>query len=96
MGRSFNVIIHSIPMVSTAHISKAADEWLTYGYNPWAIIASYEGGHFICTALHNIEMLPNLPKSLAVVLTWAFDNKYNWIQLDRDGDIVPELPQYKW
>lgn len=88
--------VMKIPVLSTAHITEDADDWLANAHDVWAIVASYEGGHFVSIALYNVEMLSELPAKLVDVLKWAKKNKHDWIRLDRDGDIVPKLPQYEW
>lgn len=82
----------TIPVLSTVHISQAADEFL-HDFNKgclWNAVASWEGGHFIYVD----GCGPH--EGLNDVLNWAIENKHDWIRLDRDGDVVPELPQHEW
>jgi hypothetical protein len=82
----------TIPVISTVHITEEADAYLRKS-NTGDLknaVASWEGGYFVY--IGGCEQ----HEGLSAVFDWALKNDYDWIRLDRDGDIVPELPQYKW
>jgi hypothetical protein len=84
--------ILTMPVISTAHVTEEADAYLRTSTTDEFknAVAPWEGGYFIYVA----GCEPH--EGLSAVFDWALKNDYDWIRLDRDGDIVPELPQYNW
>jgi hypothetical protein len=40
--------------------------------------------------------LSELPKDLMGILEYAWENLCEWVMLDRDAEIIEELPTYDW
>jgi hypothetical protein len=103
-GRCINEASLMLTM-STAHVDKATIECLElqtddvppsylkgdYGWFVSVPFATYDGPATV--ASHDPA---TCPEDLRGVLAYARARGYRWICLDRDGDLIDTLPQYKW
>ncbi|MEN1990298.1 hypothetical protein [Paenibacillus hubeiensis] len=85
--------------VSTAHISEDVNhqlqnEWINKTHQ--LIYYAYEYGYFICILDEPLPEEETLPDSLRQVVLFARSKGAQWLKLDRDGDIFPELPTFNW
>lgn len=87
--------------VSTAHISEETNCWLSdcdsFSFPvPIVVYPKEEYGWFI----HKIKVrsvnLMDIPKDLAALVRMADALECDWLCLDRDGELVDNLPIYKW
>lgn len=89
------------PMISlnTAHITYEADQLLREGLSMGDLIhyPKAEYGYFICVLDpdgNNKET--SLPCCLQDILGYARSKGGQWLMLDRDAEVVSELPVYDW
>ena len=85
--------------LSTAHITKETDRWLTeQSKEPTVGLSVYEktGGHFVYVPndLDYEEM--NLPEDIETIIAFAIGCEINLICLDSDGPIEKMFLTYKW
>jgi hypothetical protein len=90
--------------LSTAHITEeTANELDTEAKScglsdiPFAVYREDDYGWFICLSSH-LELLDEiyLPEDFKACCYLAKENDCEWLRLDRDGEIVPDLPTYDW
>ena len=88
--------------LSTAHITKETDKWLTeQAKEPAEGLCVYEktGGHFIhvpnISDFEKMEISEDIPEDIMIIIGFAISNDMNWICLDCDGPIE-EFATYKW
>lgn len=87
--------------ISTAHITEDTanklEREVKYGTNdiPLSIYAKAEFGWLIFVSDYYKDLL-NMPKDLMDCLDLAKENDCEWLCLDCDGLIVPDLPTYDW
>ena len=85
--------------LSTAHISRETDQWLTeQSKEPTEGLCIYEKtcGHFIHVPDDFDFEEMNLPKDIETIIAFAIGCDFDWICLDCDGDIETMFPTYKW
>lgn len=87
--------------LSTAHISEETavmlEREVKYGVNdiPLSIYNKAEFGWFIYVSEYYKD-IEDIPEDLMSCLDLAKENECDWLCLDCDGIIVPELPTYDW
>lgn len=85
--------------ISTAHITRKDDELLCRKH-PSIIRFKKDCGYFVYTvfANNNVEVLREKGFSEAFInlLLKAQSEDLKWLELDADGEIYPDLPQFKW
>ena len=89
--------------LSTAHISEETarklERDIKHGTNyvPLPVFNKAEYGWFICISSY-LEMLNEieLPEDLKACCLLATENDCEWLCLDCDGIIVPDLSIYEW
>ena len=89
--------------LSTAHITEETavmlEREVKYAVNniPLSIYNAADFGWFICLSSYS-EMLDGimLPEDLKACCYLAKENECEWLCLDCDGLIVPDLPTYNW
>ncbi|MGE8063935.1 hypothetical protein [Pseudomonas sp. NPDC089569] len=103
--------IHSLPVISTAHVTQEVADRLTKegNNNPWCPCASWEHGFFL--HLDELEARESddvtIPQCLIDIRDWlrAKDlrntcgdstTRADWVRLDQDCDTVEGLPTYDW
>lgn len=97
-----------VPVISTAHIKLETSVYLdllSKSKLPQAmIVAKYPQGYFV-SQLEDMYDLGaaelrvkyyDVPAELLGILLWADNKLYRWIRLDRDGDVIKELPTFEW
>lgn len=94
---SNSIWIMQAPVISTAHISlefsKKLADWM-YERAPWGQeILDLEGGWMFFVGANEAD---NVPDELQHLFTWAASGGYEWLRLDEDGDVIPNMPVYEW
>lgn len=99
-----DVEIHTIPAISTAHLTKEVAERLTAegNKNPWCPCAAWDYGYFLF--LDELEASDGeVPQCLLDTRDWLRNledrgilGSSRWVRLDRDADTVDGLPTYDW
>lgn len=96
--------IHTIPVISTAHITREVAERLDSGHQQWCACAVY---HDVGFFLYLDEPQPAegdpVPQCLLDIRDWRMkleregklDNS-RWVRLDCDADPAECLPTYDW
>lgn len=103
--------IHSIPVISTAHLTREVAERLSKegNNNPWCPCASWEHGFFVHLddlEARAVEGEPT-PRCLIEIRDWMrkknlsaingdLNTRADWVRLDQDADTVNELNSYPW
>ncbi len=85
--------------LSTAHISRETDQWLTeQSKEPTEGLCIYEktGGHFIHVPDDFDFEEMNLPKDIETIIAFAIGCDFDWICLDCDGPIEKTFSTYEW
>lgn len=87
-------MIYNTLDISTAHIGPFSANWLNSDtIDNLIIYPKGEYGWFI----HVPEDIPhNLPVDIKYALKHAKIMNCQWLCIDRDGDIIPELATYDW
>lgn len=96
--------IHTIPVISTAHITEEVSRRLSDGSSRWCACAEYvDCGFFLyLDEPHGTEFDP-VPQCLLDIRDWRkrlqlegrLDNSC-WVRLECDADPVEDLPVYDW
>jgi hypothetical protein len=103
--------IHSLPVISTSHITQEVAERLTKegNNNSWCVCASWENGFFL--HLDDLEAAvcqdDSTPQCLFDIRDWLRtknlictdgDHRFrgDWVRLDSDGAVQEDLPSYDW
>lgn len=97
------VEVFQIPVLSTAHLTKATNDLLYAGPSAWHPhwfhhCAGYEFGWFLSVPTEEFQQAndPASPADIQAVMTWARKHGFGWIRLDSDGSVTNELPTYDW
>jgi hypothetical protein len=79
--------------LSTAHITEITDRYISQN-----LIASFasEFGYIIYTSGESLNYAQGYPEELKALLQFARDNGCDYLNLDRDGPVIPQFPAYKW
>lgn len=90
----------TIPVISTAHITKEVAARLTEegDKNPWVICAPYEYGYFLWIndrENYNPDSVPECLLSIIDKLSTPTAIGV-WVRLDSDADPLDGLPVYDW
>lgn len=103
--------IHSIPCISTAHLTQEVAEQLSAlgNDNPWVTCAPWEHGYFICTQGIENKLMNEVevPQCLLDIKKWLSSKAFpcsegkekwdsDWVRLDQSADQVDDLPAYEW
>lgn len=90
--------IEKVLTLSTAHLTKATGDLMSDEPERLAMtIWNAEYGWFLYAGAAN--PLPDryvIPDDLAACMALATREGCTWLRLDRDGDLVEELPEYEW
>lgn len=103
--------IHSVPVISTNHLTKEAAERLSAAgnKNPWCVCASWEHGLFL--HLDDLEAATTeedpVPQCLYDIRDWMRSKNLictsgnttfrgDWVRLDGDADTEEDLRSYDW
>lgn len=84
--------------LSTAHITKETDKWLTeQSKEPTVGLCVYEkaGGHFICVPSYFGWHEMDTPEDIDPIFATAIAENFDWICLDSDGPVESMFPTYK-
>lgn len=80
--------------ISTAHLTQRTfnslntiESLYTYGY---------EEGVFISVPDKNETNISDMPKDLRILLQYAWINGIDLIRMDRDADVIDDIPVYDW
>ncbi|WP_230876741.1 hypothetical protein [Bacillus sp. SRB3LM] len=95
-------MIQKMLEVSTAHITYETAKWLDGQVeatkdNKMDLIV-YEKGEYGAFIPLYPEMLIGklLPESLVLIIGYAMGKECSWIMLDRDIEIIDDLPTHNW
>ena len=93
--------IERVLTVSTAHISAETDEKLCNGDMDEAGMSVYEKGEFgwflfVDPVVECFWYKEKIPEDLMSCIRLAQANHCEWLCLDRDAEILSELPTYEW
>ena len=97
-----NLEIDKMITISTGHIKEdtalALEREVKYELNkiPLSIYNKAEFGWFIFVPDKNDFEEENIPNDLLDCINFAIKHDYNWLCLDCDGLIVPDLKTYDW
>jgi len=90
-------------VLSTNHVTQETDEMFSEALRDGVSfpVGLYAKGHYgwflnVSEDPHNVEEHPWMTPDLYKVLRFARDQDCDWVMLDRDGDIIDELPSYAW
>lgn len=92
-------IMHA-PVVSAAHISEETAEWLDRKtlHRPTvsSIVWAFAGGWLIDAAAAFYEKASDMPDDIWQVCAWGVEGNFEWVRIDRDGDLIADLPVFDW
>ena len=80
--------------ISTAHLKQKTLKGLNAMEPPYTY--EYEEGVFISVPAQNETNISDMPKDLRILLQYAWINEINLIRMDRDADIIDDIPAYDW
>lgn len=96
--------VHTIPVISTGHLTKEVAERLTAegDKNPWIPCMPWDYGFFMRLDDPD-DTKESVPQCLLDIRDWRMklerkgklDNS-RWVRLDCDADPVEDLPTYDW
>lgn len=96
--------VHTIPVISTAHITREVADRLDSRRQQWCACATYpDVGFFLYLDEPYSPGGDPVPQCLLDILDWRMrleregklDNSH-WVRLDCDADLVDDLPTYDW
>jgi hypothetical protein len=96
--------VHTIPIISTAHLTKVVAERLDQDASTWCCGANYQGcGYFLYLDEPCASDAETVPQCLLDIRDWRMrlekegmlDNS-RWVRLDWDAEAVEGLPVYEW
>ena len=94
----------TIPVISTAHITKEVNDLLEEENAPWCASANHIGFGFFIRLVNPRphEGMP-VPQCLLDIRDWRMKmtregllDDCAWVQLDRDAAPLDDLPTYEW
>ncbi|WP_019240655.1 MULTISPECIES: DUF5983 family protein [Bacillus] len=99
-------MIENILSLSTAHITKETETWLikqallsAEGKMDVSVFEKVGDGWFIPVNervfTEEIKVTHSIPVEFFDIYNYAVTHKCKWILIDREGDIMEELPQYQ-
>lgn len=82
--------------ISTSHLREETLNSLSENKMPYSY--SYKEGVFISVPDKNIMAAEDyeLPLDLVTLLEYAWENDVSLIRLDSDGEVIEDIPVYKW
>ena len=81
--------------ISTAHISQETSKILAENSpDNYILSIPFEYGWIVYA--NELFEGDKKPEDLRTVIKYAQRKGCEWIKLDSDGDLVPELPEYEW
>lgn len=87
--------------ISTAHIRPETAEMLEMedatgdmGLTVYALGEGYESNGWLVYV--DTEAYGDVPKDLRRLMEFCAGKNIDWLRLDGDGEILPELPTYEW
>lgn len=98
-----NPILERVLSISTGHVAEKDIRLLEGAPHP-LVVYQYEEGLFLSTVFYEPTSnrareslaLMGFSEAFIVIFEWAQKNMVRWINLDADGDVYPELPQFDW
>lgn len=90
----------SVPVLSTAHVSKATDDFIMMERDstPWMRCANYDMGYFISVPDSDLatcpKEMPPAPQDLKDIWAWARARDHDWVRLDSNAEVIDGLPTY--
>jgi len=80
--------------ISTAHLKQKTLE----GFNAMEPPYTYEceEGIFMSVPDKNETNISDMPKDLRILLQYAWINGIDLIRMDRDADVIDDIPVYDW
>ena len=95
--------IHTIPVISTAHITREVANRLDSEHQPWCACACYRDVGFFLYLDEHSDMDEPVPQCLLDIRDWRMSleregklDNCRWVRLDCDADTVDGLPTYDW
>jgi hypothetical protein len=86
--------IDKILTLSTAHISEETNRILTEDPDRFVFsVRANEYGYFLSTAA--VGQQTN-PEDIQAIMAFAVSHGCSYVNLDRDGSVVPGLKEYDW
>lgn len=86
-----NVEIRQVLVLSLSHITEST--WLHF--KAWPLIANYEDGCYFYVG-ETPEQNTEAPDDLKAVLLFAKQHGCTEVKLDKDAQIISELPWFDW
>lgn len=80
--------------ISTAHLKQKTLEGLNAMEPPYTY--EYEEGIFMSVPAQKETNISDMPKDLRILLQYAWINGIDLIRMDRDADIIDDIPAYDW
>lgn len=80
--------------ISTAHLKQKTLEGLSAMEPPYTY--EYEEGIFMSVPDKNETNISDMPKDLRILLQYAWINGIDLIRMDRDADVIDDIPVYDW
>lgn len=80
--------------ISTAHLKQKTLEGLNAMEPPYTY--EYEEGVFISVPDQKETNISDMPKDLRILLRYAWINGIDLIRMDRDADVIDDIPAYDW
>lgn len=80
--------------ISTAHLTQKTLEGLNAMESPYTY--EYEEGIFMSVPDKNETNISDMPKDLRILLQYTWINGIDLIRMDRDADIIDDIPVYDW
>ena len=80
--------------ISTAHLKQKTLKGLNTMEPPYTY--EYEEGIFMSVPDKNETNISDMPKDLRILLQYAWINGIDLIRMDRDADVIDDIPVYDW
>lgn len=80
--------------ISTAHLKQKTLEGLNAMEPPYTY--ECEEGIFMSVPDKNETNISDMPKDLRILLQYAWINGIDLIRMDRDADVIDDIPVYDW
>lgn len=89
---------HHMLALSTAHITADANKFLRTSSSPLIVYEKGEYGYFILVPDEEQlkETIKVIPECLRELFLFVKPKDVDWIMLDRDVEVIPDLPAYNW
>lgn len=89
-------------VLSTAHMTFETSEHLTHIWTfdkpyPVGVYPKGEYGWFVnVPASKDLVAMTEVPEDLRTVLAFAEKHDCQWVEFDRDGNAIADLPSWEW